>query len=249
MLFLLDRIGVLAATALLFAPFSSAAHDNVLLRGSSKTTTGSDGQPRDLQAAAGAVTSLQLILATNIPDRNLGPLVNDQIVYLGDLPVGSRFNIDALVSGPTVKSVRFGWNARPTYRIESGAPFAFCGNVGPDFVPCPNPDLTVGNHTVTATPFTLTGATGTAGTPLTVRFTIVPGKSPGSAHRSPHQSSRQSLRLSPRRSLRRLLRLSPRRSLRRLLRQWSHQSSYLSQYRSPHQSPHRSLHRCQHPLS
>jgi hypothetical protein len=173
MLFL-DRIGVLATTVLLLLGWFAAvsnAHD-VLLRGA--RTTGADGQ-RALQVAGSAVTSLRLILATN--DKDLGPLEDDQKIYLGDFPAGSRFNIDALVSG-SPRSVRFAYSGNSIYgRIEGSAPYAMCGNSGRDFTPCPDPVLALGSHTVTATPFSLSNAQGTAGTPRTVRFTILAGTS------------------------------------------------------------------------
>jgi hypothetical protein len=138
----------------------------VLLRG----TAGSTG--RVLQASS-SVTDLQLILAPSNQTLLLS-IQDNQKIFLGDLP-GSTFNIKALVSGGTVKSVRFAHNTNPSFRIENGAPYAFCGNMGETYFVCGA--LGVGNHTVTATPFAEGGATGTAGTARTVRFTIVAGSS------------------------------------------------------------------------
>jgi hypothetical protein len=84
-------------------------------------------------------------------------------------------NIQAVVAGP-VQSVRFAYNGNAIFQTENSAPYAFCGNAGPSYITCTV--LGVGNHTVTATPYSLTNAGGTAGPARTVRFSIVAGTAP-----------------------------------------------------------------------
>jgi hypothetical protein len=117
-----------------------------------------------------AVTDLRLVLANST--REIGSIRDNQLFYLNDQP-GSSFNIKAVVSG-MAQSVRFGYNSTTNYRTESGAPYCLCGDTGGIFAACAV--LGVGLHTVTATPFAVTG--GSAGTARTVRFQIVAGSAP-----------------------------------------------------------------------
>jgi hypothetical protein len=117
-----------------------------------------------------AVTDLRLVLANST--REIGSIRDNQLFYLADQP-GSSFNVKAVVSG-TAQSVRFGYNGTTNYRTESGAPYCLCGDTGGIFAACAV--LGVGLHTVTATPFAVTG--GSAGTARTVRFQIVAGSAP-----------------------------------------------------------------------
>jgi N-acetylneuraminic acid mutarotase len=71
-----------------------------------------------------------------------------------------------------VGSVLFGLDGNPNYRTENGAPYALNGNNGNVYV---NWSPTVGQHTITATPYTGSGLTGTVGTPLTITVNVVSG--------------------------------------------------------------------------
>jgi hypothetical protein len=137
---------------------ASFAQDATALRGNSG---------RDLQSFS--VTSLQLVntnnkavLATIAP----GDTIN--------VAAGTPLSINAVVAG-TVGSVQFGYGSTANFQVESGAPYALCGDRGGAFFPCPQ--LGAGTHTVAATPFSATAATGTKGTTLTRTFTIVMGGS------------------------------------------------------------------------
>jgi hypothetical protein len=100
-------------------------------------------------------------------------LTNSTVVSLDTLGIAAPdFNIRAVTNG-TVKSVLFGYMTNPNFRVENAAPWAFCGNVGNVFPKCS--ELGLGVHTVTATPFSATGATGTAGQLVSVTFQIVQG--------------------------------------------------------------------------
>ena len=83
--------------------------------------------------------------------------------------VGSNLNIRANPDGAP-KSVRFGLDSNANFRVESTAPFALGGDVNGDYA---RVNFTVGTHKVTVTPYSGTGATGTAGTPFSVTFNVI----------------------------------------------------------------------------
>jgi hypothetical protein len=57
-------------------------------------------------------------------------------------------------------------------RVENTPPYALAGDMYGNY----NPWIpTVGTHTLTATPYSLSDATGVPSTPLTVTFTVIEG--------------------------------------------------------------------------
>jgi len=96
----------------------------------------------------------------------IGPLTNGMVISRDTL---CRFNIRADFCG-NAKSIKFVLNGN-TFRIENFVPFALAGDNPPyDYhVWQPAP----GNYTLTATPYTQLNATGNAGTPMTITFTVV----------------------------------------------------------------------------
>jgi hypothetical protein len=136
---------------------------------------------RSLQTL-GSIETLRLINA--VTDRPILNLTNGMAINIAQQAT-SQFNIQATTANGTVQSVRFAYNGRANYRTESSEPFAFCGD-GPangNYNTCTV--LTLGQHNVTATPYSGTGATGSIGTPVRVSFTIVnvplPTKAPTKA--------------------------------------------------------------------
>ena len=136
------------------------------------------GNPRlrRLQSAVGQVTSLRLIAAGTIsgwPIATHNPIVHGAVVDLSTL-TQSNLSVEAVTTG-IVGSVRFTHQgSNGTFlRIENSARWALCGNTGDNFGTCNA--LVVGNHTVTATPYAGTAATGLVGTAVSVSFTIVRG--------------------------------------------------------------------------
>lgn len=112
--------------------------------------------------SAPTVTGLTLINADT--DLAIGPLVGGQTI---DLASVRNLNVRADVNSLAL-SVQFGYDGG-VYRTESTAPFAFAGDSAGDYyVWTP----TVGSHTITATPYSATGATGTAGAAYSVNFTV-----------------------------------------------------------------------------
>lgn len=124
-------------------------------------------------AVGQTVTSLTLIDADS--DTDIGPLTAGAIIDLSALGT-SDLNIRANTQPSTIGSVRFGLDGNSSYRIENGAPYALEGNSGSDYADW-TPSL--GNHTVTATPYSGSGASGSAGAPFSVTFTVIDGGGSG----------------------------------------------------------------------
>ena len=114
-----------------------------------------------------SVGSLTLINADTNTD--IGPLQDGNTLNLATLPT-TNLNVRANTNPATVGSVRFGYDSNPNYRTESVAPYALEGDSGGNYNPW---TPTVGSHTITATPFTQSGGGGTAGTALTVNFSVI----------------------------------------------------------------------------
>jgi hypothetical protein len=127
---------------------------------------------RSLQGAV-ALTGLDLI--DSLTEKRITTLTNNQVIVVDQIPgmTTPSFNINATFVGSAVKSVVFGYGAT-TYRTDNTAPFSFCGNMGPLYNTCSL--LGLETHVVTATPYSAQGGAagaGTAGTPVTVTFTVV----------------------------------------------------------------------------
>jgi hypothetical protein len=105
-------------------------------------------------------------------------LTNNAVVSLSALGLAAPdFNIRAVTSDTTtVQSVRFGYFNNTNFRVESSAPFAFCGDTNGVYTKCN--ELGLGTQIVTATPFSAKAATGTAGSMVSVTFQVVQGPAP-----------------------------------------------------------------------
>jgi len=116
-----------------------------------------------------SVTSLTLINADNDqPIAGFDPLANGATLDLGTLPT-RNLNISANTSPVQVGSVRFGFDGNANFHTETNPPYALHLDDAGDFRPW---TPSVGSHTITATPYTGGGASGTAGTPITISFTV-----------------------------------------------------------------------------
>src|SRR4051812_31663626 len=96
-------------------------------------------------------------------------LTTGETIDLGRTP-SKRITIRANTNPGTVGSVRFSLDGNSNYRTENSAPYALEADNNGDFYPW---TPTVGTHTLTATPFTGSGATGTVGAALSVIFNVV----------------------------------------------------------------------------
>jgi CubicO group peptidase (beta-lactamase class C family) len=117
--------------------------------------------------SAPAVTGFTLINADT--DQPIGALAGGATLNLAALPT-RNLNVRADTSPAAVGSVRFGLDGNANFRTESAAPYALAGDSGGNYAAW---TPSVGPHSLTATPYTGSGATGTAGTPKTVSFTVV----------------------------------------------------------------------------
>jgi CubicO group peptidase (beta-lactamase class C family) len=112
------------------------------------------------------VVSLTLMDADS--DQPLLTMTAGMTITMADLPT-RNLNVRAETSPSLVGSVRFALDGNSTYRTETAAPYALAGDDSGDYRPW---TPTAGSHTITATPYTGSGATGTRGTPLTISFTV-----------------------------------------------------------------------------
>jgi hypothetical protein len=113
------------------------------------------------------VSSFTLINADS--DQPIQLLNNGATLSLGALPT-RNLNVRANTSPATVGSVVFVLSgAQSRNQTESGAPYALFGDKGGNYNPW-TPAL--GSYTLKATPFSKASGNGTAGTPLTINFTV-----------------------------------------------------------------------------
>ena len=121
-----------------------------------------------------SVSSFTLINAdTDKPVAGHDPMQSGAVVDIA--AIGTRnLSIRANTEPGTVGSVKFGYDASASYRLEGKAPYSIAGdeiiNGTPNYVAWVP---TLGSHTVSATPYTAAGATGTAGAKLTLAFSVV----------------------------------------------------------------------------
>jgi hypothetical protein len=104
-----------------------------------------------------------------LPVAGFDPLNDGAVLNLGTLPT-RHLNIQATTQPATVGSVRFGYDSNPDFKMENNPPYALAGastTVWEIWTPA------VGNHTVSATPYSLANGTGSAGSTKTIRFSVL----------------------------------------------------------------------------
>ncbi len=112
-------------------------------------------------------------------DVSLGSLADGAVLDLS--AVGTQLSIEAVTSG-SVGSVVLDLNGAETqFQVESAAPYTLFGDIGSPPVDYNAWTPTDGAYTLTATPYTGGGGSGTAGTPLTIAFTVTGGGTPPGA--------------------------------------------------------------------
>jgi hypothetical protein len=117
--------------------------------------------------AAQKVVSFTLIRADT--DQEIGTFTGGSIIDCEALGT-KKLNLRANTSPEVVGSVRFALDEDPTFNIENDVPYSLAKDIEGDYKAW---TPTNGSHTVTATPYTLGGGFGAAGTPLTVTFAVV----------------------------------------------------------------------------
>jgi hypothetical protein len=104
------------------------------------------------------------------PVTGFDPIAQDATINLGK--VSSTLSIRANTVPAVVGSVAFALDATYTH-TENTAPYMLCSDDGAgNIVSCASV-LTVGKHTLTATPYSAASLGGDAGAPITLDFTIV----------------------------------------------------------------------------
>lgn len=94
------------------------------------------------------------------------PIKNGDVISLNT--VGLHLSVRANVGQTPVGSIGFDYNG--TKHTENAFPYCLCGDDGNGNITDCN--LTAGQYTITATPYTEANLGGTAGTPLTITFTL-----------------------------------------------------------------------------
>ena len=121
-----------------------------------------------------AVANFTLINAdTDQPIANFDPMTEGVTVVLGMLPT-QNLNIRAnttSANGEVIGSVLFGLDGDANFHIEGAAPYALGADSAGDYAPL-TPPLAVGNHTLTAAPYSGANATGNKGASNTLNFTL-----------------------------------------------------------------------------
>ncbi len=123
----------------------------------------------DQEAPAGPAVVSFTLMDADTDQPLLDPMNSGSTLNLGTLPT-RNLNVRANVSGSPIGSVRFAYDGNSSFRTENAAPYALAGDTAGDFGPW---TPSVGSHSLSATPYSSSGATGTAGTPLTITFTVV----------------------------------------------------------------------------
>jgi predicted extracellular nuclease len=116
-----------------------------------------------------AVLTFTLVNADT--DTDIGPLADGDIIDLSTLPTANLSVRANTLPADASGSVRFGLDTDSNFRTDNNAPFTLGNGSGGNYSPV---TLTIGSHTLTATPYTGNNANGTAGTPLTITFEVRP---------------------------------------------------------------------------
>ncbi|GAB3874843.1 hypothetical protein GCM10028824_28770 [Hymenobacter segetis] len=120
-------------------------------------------------ASGQQVTSLVLVNADT--DLDLQPLATGAVLNLATLPT-PNLTIRAITSPATVGSVLFVLSGTQSVNHnENLAPYALFADSNGDFNPW-SPAIALGSYTLTATPYSAADNGGTAGTPLSISFTV-----------------------------------------------------------------------------
>mmetsp|Transcript_7692 Transcript_7692/g.21404 ORF Transcript_7692/g.21404 Transcript_7692/m.21404 type:complete len:958 (+) Transcript_7692:402-3275(+) len=120
-----------------------------------------------IKAQTQGVVGFALINA--VTDAEIGPLTQGQTLDLNQLPTSS-LSIRADVSGAW-GSVKFDLDGNQGVQTENVAPYALGGDSSGDYKAVAAL-ANIGSHTVTATPYSGSGGSGSPGTSLTVVFTV-----------------------------------------------------------------------------
>ncbi len=133
---------------------------------SAKSTAIPESPLNNAPSASPTIAGITLINADT--DNEGAQLVNGSTINLAT--TGPNLNLRVDTSPPVIGSVRFNLDGNPNHKLESLAPYTLAGdNIWDDYLPwTPTP----GNHALTVTPYSGAAGGGTAGTPVTINFTV-----------------------------------------------------------------------------
>jgi hypothetical protein len=158
---------IAGGTAAVGKPPTDLSKDWVaLLRRGTTTTSGSTSPTTTSPTPTTAIAVTALKLINTNTQAVLRTVATGSTISLSN--DGSALNISATTSG-TIGSVDFNLDGTGV-RIENAAPFSIGGDSSGKFLPW-KPSL--GTHTLRVVPYTAANGTGSAGTGLTVTFTVV----------------------------------------------------------------------------
>lgn len=125
--------------------------------------------PTQTPASVGRIDRLTLVNVDT--GKDIQTLTDGAVLDLSKLPT-RNLTVRAEIDG-AVESIRFDLNGDTSYHVENAAPYALAGDArGASYYAW---KYSTGNQTLTARAFSLDNARGTAGSPLTVSFSIVEG--------------------------------------------------------------------------
>ncbi len=141
--------------------------------GETVATDAATDAPGEGSVTTADFTLLDTLITTAVdgsPVAGFDPIAEDATINLAT--VGSALSIRANTVPALVGSVAFALDATYTH-TETAAPYLLCSDNGAGVVTSCASILTVGAHTLTATPYSGAALAGDAGAPITLSFTIV----------------------------------------------------------------------------
>jgi hypothetical protein len=153
--------------------------DRIVLRRSTilDTSAKSTAIPESVLNTPGSTTPTvaKITLVNADTDRDAAVLTDGGTINLATM--GPNLNLRADTYPPIIGSIRFNLNGNPNHKLESRAPYTIGGdNVWDDYLPW---TPSVGNHTLTVTPYSAADGGGSAGAPVTINFTVINQASAG----------------------------------------------------------------------
>ncbi|MDX2305551.1 MAG: T9SS type A sorting domain-containing protein [Microscillaceae bacterium] len=149
--------------------------DGKIVVGGGFTSYNGVGRNRIARLFGGEVISVDsLILVNADTDQDIMPLSEGAVINLSEIGT-SNLSVRAVGSNNAIKSVKFNLSGAKTFsKTESMAPYTLFGdqNGGKDFF---GQTFAPGQYSLTATPYNQAAAQGTAGTALSVNFSVIPG--------------------------------------------------------------------------
>jgi hypothetical protein len=138
------------------------------------STNDSDENPFNFRITGTVATGPGIIGFTLInadTDQAIDTIDDGETIDLSSLPT-MNLNIRADTSAGPIESVRFGFDGNANYRVENIPPYALFSDQSGNYHAG---TLSVGSHTLSATPFSADNASGTQGVALAISFTVVNG--------------------------------------------------------------------------